>query len=35
MGTIGLLGQYAFVRLAAEYNVAAVNALSFRVGFGL
>jgi len=35
MGTVGVLGQYSFVRLAAEYNVAAVNALSFRLGFGL
>jgi hypothetical protein len=35
MGTIGTVAQYAFVRAAVEYNVAAVNALSVRLGFGL
>lgn len=35
MGTIGTVAQYAFVRAAVEYNVATVNALSFRLGFGL
>lgn len=35
MGTIGAAAQYSFVRAAVEYNVATVNALSFRLGFGL
>lgn len=35
MGTIGTAAQYSFIRAAVEYNVASVNALSFRLGFGL
>lgn len=35
MGTVGAMAQYSIARLAVEYNVAAVNALSFRLGFGL
>lgn len=35
MGTIGAMAQYSVVQLALEYNVATVNALSFRLGFGL
>jgi hypothetical protein len=35
MGTIGTMAQYSVVQLAVEYNVATVNALSFRLGFGL
>jgi len=35
MGTVGTVAAYSFVRLAVEYNVATVNALSFRLGFGL
>lgn len=35
MGTIGAAAQYSFVRAAVEYNVATVNALSFRLGLGL
>ncbi|HKA57343.1 MAG TPA: hypothetical protein VKD28_01915 [Gemmatimonadales bacterium] len=35
MGTIGAVAQYSVARLAVEYNVATVNALSFRLGFGL
>ena len=35
MGTVGAVAHYSFVRAAVEYNVARVNALSFRLGFGL
>lgn len=33
-GTIGAVTQISFVRLALEYNVAAVNSLSFKIGIG-
>jgi hypothetical protein len=33
-GSIGAVAQISVVRLGLEYNVAAVNTVSFRVGFG-
>lgn len=33
-GSLGVVAHVALVRLAAEYNVAAVNTLSFKVGVG-
>ena len=34
MGMLGAAAQLSFARLAVEYNVANVNSLSFKLGFG-